>query len=412
MPPERLRRLAGLLVAVAAIAVIAWGLLVDGSSTETDRVEALAERLRCPVCQSESIAASTSQTARALREVIAEQVADGRSDAEIESYFVGIWGEWVLLDPPARGRTLLLWLLPLAGAGIGVAAIVGLRVNSRRRAAVAASAPVPTAAPGLVAAAPDGDASDPRRVKLAERRALAAADLADLDVQLAVGEIDDATHADLARVYRAEVSAADSRLAALAAGPASPGLSPRRALLGAGAFTVAAVIVVAGVVLALEDRPEDGFVTGGITGAGAPRDLSTVTNEEMEAVVAANPDVVGMRMALARRYVDAGEFDKALDHLLTVLEQDPNAEAMAYVGWITYLGGETDLGVRYLERSLEVDADRPEALWFLALARLEALDDPAGAIPLLERLLENPDLQGGERDLVGGTLETAREAAS
>ncbi len=84
---------------------------------------------------------------------------------------------------------------------------------------------------------------------------------------------------------------------------------------------------------------------------------------------------------------------------------------MAYVGWITYLGGETDLGVRYLERSLEVDADRPEALWFLALAHMESLGDPAGAVPLLERLLDNPALVGEERELVADTLATARAAS-
>ncbi len=413
MPAERLRRAGAALVTLVAVAVIAWGVLAGGGGSDADRVDSLAGRLRCPTCPNESIADAPSETGRALRDLIAEQIAAGRSDAEIEDFFVGRYGEWVLLDPAPRGRNVWLFGLPAAAALVGAVAIW-----SRRRQRSTSGSPQTQGEESIVGAEPAARSAaevapdDPRRVRLEEQIEVARADIAAIDVQVAAGEIDEATRDRLAEGYRVDIAAAEAAILALR--PEAAGRSRRRAVVGSLAFAVGAAVVVAGVVLALEPRPEGGFATGGIvTGAGdGPRDLAAVTNEEMEAVVAANPEVTGMRMALARRYLDDGELSRALDHLLVVLEQQPTAEALAYVGWITYLGGETDLGVRYLERSIDTDPDRPEALWFLALARLETGADPADAVVLLERLLENPDLAGEEREMVAQTLEQARAAAS
>ncbi len=402
MPAERLRRAAAALVTLAAVMVIGWGLITGSGGSDADRAQSLAGRLRCPTCPNESIADAPSDIGRALRAVIDEQIAAGRTDAEIEDFFVARYGEWVLLDPAPRGLNVWLFALPVGAAAVGVGAIWSRR---RQRS--------PSGSPTTQDGQPVVGADDPRRVRLQEQIAVARADLAAIDVQLAAGEIDGATRERLAEGYRADIAAAEAAMLALR--PEAAGRSRRRMVVGTLAFATGAAIVVAGVVVALEPRPEGGFATGGIvTGAAddAPRDLAAVTNDEMEAVVAANPEVTGMRMALARRYLDDGELSKALDHLLVVLEQQPTAEALAYVGWITYLGGEPDLGVRYLERSLDADPDRPEALWFLALAQLETGADPAGTVVLLERLLDNPDLRGDEREMVAQTLEQAREAAS
>ncbi|MDX1689854.1 MAG: cytochrome c-type biogenesis protein [Acidimicrobiia bacterium] len=123
---ETVRRRLGAAVTLAALAVVVVGLFAPEDSDE-DRVAALATRLRCPVCQSESIADSGSQTARDSERLIAELVAEGRTDQEIVDFFVARYGEWILLDPPATGRGLLLWLLPAAGLVAGVGAILGLR---------------------------------------------------------------------------------------------------------------------------------------------------------------------------------------------------------------------------------------------------------------------------------------------
>lgn len=108
---ERLtdRLLAGAMAVLAGVVVVG---LVMAPPPEPDRVAALAERLRCPTCQSVSIADSPSQTAQAMRRTIEEQVAAGRTDEEIVDFFTSRYGQWVLHDPPISGQTWLVWALP------------------------------------------------------------------------------------------------------------------------------------------------------------------------------------------------------------------------------------------------------------------------------------------------------------
>ena len=115
--------------AAAAASVIVVVGLVTASRPPADRVEAVASRLRCPVCQTVSVAESPSETARAMQDIIVEQVADGRSDDQIIAFFVERYGPWVILDPPTSGPTLALWILP----GLVLAAgLVGAFRRKRR----------------------------------------------------------------------------------------------------------------------------------------------------------------------------------------------------------------------------------------------------------------------------------------
>jgi cytochrome c-type biogenesis protein CcmH len=102
--------------------------LLTATRPAPDRVQELSERLRCPVCKSVSIAESPSETAVAMRQAVADQVAAGRTDEEIVDFFRARYGDWVLLDPPAQGTTLLLWLAPLAVA-VGGGALVWARAR-------------------------------------------------------------------------------------------------------------------------------------------------------------------------------------------------------------------------------------------------------------------------------------------
>jgi tetratricopeptide (TPR) repeat protein len=213
-------------------------------------------------------------------------------------------------------------------------------------------------------------------------------DLIALRAQEGNGEIDPATAAVLRTRYESEAAAALRQLEALPAQP-EVGRSPRRMLLALGGFALAAGLVVWALVNAVEPRGEGGFVTGG-PGTPTTIDLATISNEEMEAVVAANPDVIGMRLALAQRYVEAGEFSLALPHYFEVLERDPgNAEALMYMGWMTYLSGDAETGVGLLEQSLESEPGDVLAMWLLANARYYGLDDREGAIPLLQAVLDS-----------------------
>jgi len=124
--PERVRNWLAVAVIGASLAVIV-GVLATNDPSPGDRVAALAGRLKCPVCESETIADSPSDLARDLQDLIAEQVADGWTDQQVIDFFIATYGEQVLLDPPAGGRTALLWIAPLIAAAIGIMLILGRR---------------------------------------------------------------------------------------------------------------------------------------------------------------------------------------------------------------------------------------------------------------------------------------------
>lgn len=219
--------------------------------------------------------------------------------------------------------------------------------------------------------------SDTRVRILEESRDRIVADLRALDDQLQSEEIDAGMAEDLRQRY--EVDLADTLAELETARAEKPkGRSRRRILIGLGAFAIAATAAVVGLAGAVDSDP---------TAPDQGIDLADVTDEELEQVVAANPDVVPMRLALARRYVEAGEFSLALPHYFYILERGPNAEALMYMGWMTYLSDEPETGAALLEQSLELDPGNLLAQWFLANVRYHGLGDRAGAIPLLEAVI-------------------------
>lgn len=87
------------------------------------RARHLQRQLRCLVCQGESIDESNSTFAADLRRLVREQIAAGKSDQEVQDFLLARYGDFILLKPPVRPYTWLLWLAPflvLVGAG-GVA---------------------------------------------------------------------------------------------------------------------------------------------------------------------------------------------------------------------------------------------------------------------------------------------------
>lgn len=78
------------------------------------RVMAVAEGLRCVVCQNESLAASQADLARDLRAQIRQQLQAGRSPEEVVEFMVARYGQFVLYRPPWQASTWLLWVGPFA----------------------------------------------------------------------------------------------------------------------------------------------------------------------------------------------------------------------------------------------------------------------------------------------------------
>ncbi len=96
------------------------------------RVFDLARQLRCPICVSESVAASSAQISLTMRNEIQEMVLAGMSDQEILASFTESYGDWILLEPPRRGIHLLVWLLPVVVAAAGAIMLVGFLRRSTR----------------------------------------------------------------------------------------------------------------------------------------------------------------------------------------------------------------------------------------------------------------------------------------
>lgn len=134
---ERLNRWGPLVLVLLLLTVVVVG-LATARPARNDRAQSLEQRLRCPVCKTVSIAESPSETASRMRRIVAAQVAAGRNDQQIITYFENRYGPWVLQDPPAQGRTLLLWVLVAAGAAGGLA-VLAVRARVTRRPVAALS---------------------------------------------------------------------------------------------------------------------------------------------------------------------------------------------------------------------------------------------------------------------------------
>jgi len=98
------------------------------SSEDTEqRIRQLEEKLRCLVCQNQSLADSSAELAGDLRKQVRDQVAAGRSDDEVIGYLVQRYGDFVLYEPPFKATTALLWVGPFlllaAAAGFLVVAV-------------------------------------------------------------------------------------------------------------------------------------------------------------------------------------------------------------------------------------------------------------------------------------------------
>lgn len=94
------------------------------------RARALSLELRCQVCQNQSIDDSNAPLAADLRRLVRERLVAGDSDAGVLDYVVRRYGDYVLLRPPMREDTALLWFGPLA---ILIAGGIGAFVYLRRR---------------------------------------------------------------------------------------------------------------------------------------------------------------------------------------------------------------------------------------------------------------------------------------
>ena len=84
------------------------------------RAREISKNIRCLVCQNQSIDDSAAPLAKDLRTLIRLKVQENDTDEEIYKFLTDRYGDFILLKPPFKISTFLLWSLPFAFFIIGI----------------------------------------------------------------------------------------------------------------------------------------------------------------------------------------------------------------------------------------------------------------------------------------------------
>jgi len=97
------------------------------------RAKAMQKELRCLVCQGQSIDESNAPLAADLRRLIRQQIQAGQSDDQVKEFLVARYGAFVLMKPPVRTDTYILWFGPALLLIVGGLVIAATILRSRKR---------------------------------------------------------------------------------------------------------------------------------------------------------------------------------------------------------------------------------------------------------------------------------------
>ncbi len=118
---------------LSAHAAFAQSAELDDATVE-QRTEDISRTLRCVVCQNQSIADSNATLAEDMRRLVEVRVRAGDTDDEVRAYMQSNYGDFVLMSPPVKPTTYLLWFSPLLIVGGG---LIWYVMSARKRAAEA-----------------------------------------------------------------------------------------------------------------------------------------------------------------------------------------------------------------------------------------------------------------------------------
>ncbi len=373
-----------LAVVLVAALVIGSGVLSSAPPTASERAASIESVLRCPSCEDLSVADSSAPTAVTVRATVRQLVGQGESDQQIESYLTARYGSSIVLDPPASGLSLLVWLLPLLAGAVVVAGVV--TVMLRRRSATGAD---PTGGAGD--AALDGPALDQQRRFLTQS-------LDDADAEYLAGDLSDKDYLALRRRDVARLAAVEARLGELGSRePARPAAvlvadtpTPRDAVRDdapvrperpqpprrrrrsgwflAGAVAAFAAALILAVSLFSSDRLPGQTATGSI--------VLTPSQRLQESLAQAATDE------------DQGDLGQAADLYQSVLDGHPDNEvALAQLGWLEIETGEGAKnasligdGRAKLDRAVRIAPGDYAVRLYLGTARLQLDGNAAGAV--------------------------------
>lgn len=144
-------------------------------------------------------------------------------------------------------------------------------------------------------------------------------------------------------------------------------------------------------------------------------DLDDVSNETMEAVIAANqdnPQINGMRLALAERYFQTGDYRAAFPHFLEVAQHEMSTAeeataALVRLGWMAYDGnGELETAIALLDEALQISPGFWGAFFWKAQV-LWCVGENDQAVELFELVLADNEVEESTRPQVEADLSLA-----
>ena len=380
-------------VVLVAALVVGSGILSSTPPTAAQRATAIESVVRCPSCEDLSVAESSAPTAVTVRAAVAQQIAEGRTDQQIQAYLVDRYGMSIVLDPPARGWSLLVWLLPVLGGilAVGVLAIVLVRRRGSADEEPGVAGPERHLGPAMTE----------------DRRRFLQQSLADADAEYLAGDLSDhdyltLRHRDMVRLAAlppsASVTTSASRAPAVAvdertegptvAGPTAGTTAPadrsrsrprsRRSwwFLGGAVAAFGAALILA-VSLFATDRPPGQSVTGSV--ALTPSQQIEVT------------------LAQAATDENRGQLGPAAQLYQSVLTDHPDNEvAVAQLGWLEFETGQQGSSASLigdarskLNRAVGLDPGDYAARLYLGTLLLQQDGNATGAVDQYRQFLDD-----------------------
>jgi cytochrome c-type biogenesis protein CcmH len=197
--------------------------------------------------------------------------------------------------------------------------------------------------------------------------------------------------------------------------PPEPPIGRRRAV-GAALMIAAAAVVVVVAGSYLQDR---GGPAQGVAAVDVDQ-LDEVSNETMEAFITANaddPQIAGMRLALAERYFEEGDYRAAFPHYLAVADSPQATDgqvvvALVGLGWMAWDGnGEAEAAIGLFDQALDIDPDSITARYLKGRVLWCGTGSPQEAGDLMASLLDE-DLADESRALIHADLDSIESGES
>jgi len=328
--------LLGVVLVVALL--IGSGAFFSPPPTNAQRAAAIESVIRCPSCEDLSVAVSSAPTAVTVRATVTRLVDEGTGDQQIKDFLVARYGSAIVLDPPASGWSILVWVLPVV-VGVGAALmLVAVLVRRRRRGDSDLDADV------------RGASVDP--AVLDERRRFLTQSLADADAEYLAGDLSDADYLSLRQrdLGRLASLVATTSPAGAAATTTTTGAAATTTTTTTGALAIAEADGGAAPATGASPTPRHRgrnrwFLIGAVVcfAAALVAAVPAFTSNRLPGQTATGSVSLGPSQQLARSLEqaaaveNAGQLGQAAQLYQSILSTHPdNAVALAQLGWLEY----------------------------------------------------------------------------